>query len=63
MGVQNANTFWGNKMGPNIRALYKTGKGEINAKIDQSVVGKHKGDDGGTFGVEGGVQASRLWCF
>ena len=29
-------------------------------------MGKHKGDDGGTFGVEGGVQEStrtRLRCF
>jgi hypothetical protein len=40
-------------MGPNIRALCKTGEGKINAKIDQSVVGKHKGGNGGIFGVEG----------
>ena len=43
-----------------------TVKEEINANIDKSVVGKHKGDDGGTFGVEGGVQEStktRLRCF
>jgi hypothetical protein len=53
-------------MGPNIRALQRTGKEEINANIDKSVVGKHKGDDGGTFGVEEGVQEStqtRLRCF
>ena len=53
-------------MGPNIRALQRTGKEEINANIDKSVVGKHKGDDGGTFGVEGGVQKAtqtRMRCF
>ncbi len=29
-------------MGPNIRALHRTGKGEIKANIDKSVVEKHK---------------------
>ncbi len=53
-------------MNPNLRALCKTGEGEINAKVDEIVVGKHKGNDGGTFGVEGCVQEStqtRLRCF
>ena len=38
----------------------------IYAKVGESVVGKHKGDDGGTFGVEGGVQEAtqtRMRCF
>ena len=53
-------------MDPNLRAVLKTGEGEIYAKVDESVVGKHKGDDGGTFGVEGGVQKAtqtRMRCF
>jgi hypothetical protein len=52
-------------MGPNIRALNRKEKGEIKANIDKSVVGKHKGNDRGTFGVEGGLQEStqtRLRC-
>ena len=53
-------------MGPNIRALHTTGKGEIKANIDKRVAGKHKRHDGGTFGVEGGLQEptqTRLRCF
>jgi hypothetical protein len=53
-------------MYPNIRAVVKAGEREINAKVDKSIVGKHKGDNGGTFGVEGGVREStqkRLRCF
>ena len=53
-------------MDPNRYALLKTGEGEIYAKVDESVVGKHKGDDGGTLGVEGDLQVSmqtRLRCF
>jgi hypothetical protein len=53
-------------MDPNLRTLLKTGEGEIYANVDESVVGKHKGDDGGTFGVEGGVQEAtqtRMRCF
>ena len=53
-------------MDPNLRAVLKTGEGEIYAKVDESVVGKHKGDDEGTFGVEGGVQnatQTRMRCF
>ena len=53
-------------MYPNIRAVVKTGEREINAKVDKSIVGKHKWDDGGTFGVEGGVQKAtqtRMRCF
>ena len=45
-------------MDPNVIAVIKTGEGEINTKVDESVVGKHKRNDGGTFGVEGGVQES-----
>ena len=47
-------------------AYFKKRKGEIKASTDQSVGGKHKGDDRPTFGVEGGVQEStkrRLRCF
>jgi hypothetical protein len=53
-------------MDPNRCALLKTGEGEIYAKVDKSIVGKHKGDDGGTFRVEGGVQEAtktRMRCF
>ena len=53
-------------MDPNRCALLKTGEGEIYAKVDESVVRKHKGDDGGTFGVEGCVQEAtqtRMRCF
>ncbi len=45
-------------MDPNVIPVIKTGEGEIHTKVDKSVVGKHKGDDGRTFGVEGGVQES-----
>jgi hypothetical protein len=41
-------------------ALKRTWKGEINTNTDQSVVRKHMGDDGGTFGGERGVQESTL---
>ena len=53
-------------MDPNRCALFKTGQGEICATVGESVVGKHKGGDGGTFGVEGGVQKAtqtRMRCF
>jgi len=53
-------------MDPNRCALLKTREGVIYAKVGESVVGKHKGDDGGTFGVEGGVQKAtqtRMRCF
>jgi hypothetical protein len=49
-------------MDPNLRALFKTGEGDINAKVDESVVEKHKGGDGGTFGVQESTQ-TRLRCF
>ena len=53
-------------MDPNRCALLKTREGVIYAKVGESVVGKHKGDDEGTFGVEGGVQnatQTRMRCF
>ena len=65
-GCKRLALFEGQKMRPNNRAVKAREVEKIEANTDQSAVGKHKGDDGGTFGVEEGVQEStqtRLRCF
>ncbi len=51
-------TFRREKVGSNPRAAKRPEKEDIYIDIDDSLEGKHKGGDEGTFGVEGGVQKS-----